>query len=67
MKIIPKKGIQKERVREMTVKKISRCNSCGKFFDSKRELREHINKIHRITDSKISEAGINKYDALSSQ
>jgi uncharacterized C2H2 Zn-finger protein len=51
----------------MTGKKISRCNSCGKFFDSKRELREHIDKNHRITDSKISKAGINKYDVLSSQ
>jgi hypothetical protein len=44
----------------MTIKKASRCNSCGKFFDSKRELREHIDKNHRITASKISEAGINK-------
>jgi uncharacterized C2H2 Zn-finger protein len=58
-------GIQK--MREMTGKKISRCNSCGKYFDSKRELRKHIDKKHRITDSKISESRINKYDALSSQ
>jgi hypothetical protein len=58
-------GIQK--MREMTGKKISRYNSRGKFFDSKRELRQHIDKKHRITDSKITEAGINKYDALSSQ
>ena len=34
--------------------KISRCNSCGEFFNSKRELREHIDKNHRITDSKVS-------------
>jgi hypothetical protein len=32
---------------------ISRCNSCGKFLDSKRELREHIDKNHRITNSKM--------------
>ncbi len=32
---------------------ISRCITCGQFFDSKRELREHIDKNHRITDSKI--------------
>ncbi|MDQ3835565.1 MAG: hypothetical protein M3270_01345 [Thermoproteota archaeon] len=33
--------------------KISRCNSCGNFFESKKELKVHIDKIHRITDSKI--------------
>jgi hypothetical protein len=33
--------------------KISRCNSCGKFFDSKKELKVHIDEIHRITDSKM--------------
>jgi uncharacterized C2H2 Zn-finger protein len=33
--------------------KISRCNSCGQFFDAKRKLKEHIDKNHRITDSKI--------------
>ncbi len=33
--------------------KVSRCNACGKFFDSKRELREHIDKTHRITNSKL--------------
>lgn len=36
--------------------KISRCNSCGEFFNSKRELREHIDKNHRITDSKVAAA-----------
>jgi hypothetical protein len=36
--------------------KISRCNSCGEFFNSKRELREHIDKNHRITDSKVATA-----------
>jgi uncharacterized C2H2 Zn-finger protein len=34
--------------------KISRCNSCGEFFNSKRELREHIDKNHRITNSKVA-------------
>ena len=33
--------------------KISRCSSCGQFFDSKRELKGHIDKNHRITNSKI--------------
>ncbi len=33
--------------------KISRCNICGKFFDSKKELKKHKNKDHRITASKI--------------
>jgi hypothetical protein len=33
--------------------KISRCRICDEFFDSKIELREHIDKNHRITNSKI--------------
>jgi hypothetical protein len=33
--------------------KISQCIICGEFFDSKRELKEHKDKDHRITDSKI--------------
>jgi hypothetical protein len=33
--------------------KISRCNICGKFFDSKRALKEHIDKNHRVTNSKM--------------
>ena len=37
---------------EMTGK-ISQCNSCRSFFDSKTRLKEHIDKNHRITDSKI--------------
>jgi uncharacterized C2H2 Zn-finger protein len=39
--------------RYMTTGKISRCNICGKFFDSKKELKEHKDKNHRITDSKM--------------
>jgi uncharacterized C2H2 Zn-finger protein len=31
---------------------ISRCNICGEFFNSKKELRDHKDKNHRITDSK---------------
>ena len=34
--------------------KISQCNSCARFFDSKKALKEHIDKTHRITDSKIA-------------
>jgi uncharacterized C2H2 Zn-finger protein len=33
--------------------KISRCNICGHFFNSKRELKEHKDKNHRITNSKV--------------
>jgi len=32
---------------------ISRCIICGQFFDSKRELRDHKDKAHRITNSKM--------------
>ena len=35
----------------------SRCYACGEFFDSKRKLKEHIDKNHRITDSKIIHGG----------
>ena len=35
--------------------KISRCNICEQFFDSKKELKEHKHRNHRITDSKIIE------------
>jgi hypothetical protein len=31
---------------------ISRCIICGKFFGSKKELREHKDSNHRITNSK---------------
>lgn len=36
--------------------KISRCNSCGEYFDAKKLLREHIDKNHRITNYKIRRA-----------
>ncbi len=32
---------------------ISRCIICGQFFDSKWELRDHKDKVHRITNSKM--------------
>jgi hypothetical protein len=32
---------------------ISRCNICYDFFNSKRELKEHKDKNHRITNSKL--------------
>jgi C2H2-type zinc finger len=35
---------------------ISRCNICGKFFDSKKELRKHKDKNHRISNSKLMAA-----------
>ncbi|MDQ4016696.1 MAG: hypothetical protein M3136_13140 [Thermoproteota archaeon] len=45
--------------------KISKCNSCGKFFNSKRELKNHIDKNHRITNSKMA-VGKTKHVALNS-
>jgi hypothetical protein len=45
--------------------KISKCNSCGKFFNSKRELKNHIDKNYRITNSKMA-AGTTKHAALNS-
>ena len=45
--------------------KISKCNSCGKFFNSKRELKNHIDKNHRITNSKMA-AGTTKHAAFNS-
>lgn len=35
--------------------KISRCNICHKFFNSKRELKVHKNKEHRITTAKLAQ------------
>jgi uncharacterized C2H2 Zn-finger protein len=35
--------------------KISRCNICGKFFNSRREMKEHKDKSHRIAGSKVVE------------
>ncbi len=37
--------------------RISRCHACSESFDSKRKLKEHIDKNHRITDSKIIHGG----------
>ena len=34
---------------------ISRCIICGQFFDSKKELREHKDKSHRITNAKLAQ------------
>jgi hypothetical protein len=33
--------------------KISRCTICGQFFNSKRELKEHKDANHRITNSRM--------------
>jgi hypothetical protein len=43
---------KEERVYQMA-NIISRCNICDDFFNSKRELRDHKDKNHRITDSKM--------------
>jgi hypothetical protein len=43
---------------------ISRCNICGQFSDSKKELKEHKDKNHRITDLKMPEVeGITNQEA----
>ena len=34
--------------------KISRCNICGEFLDSKIGLKRHKDKKHRITASRIT-------------
>jgi uncharacterized C2H2 Zn-finger protein len=34
---------------------ISKCIMCGQFFDSKKELKEHIDKSHRITNAKLTQ------------
>jgi hypothetical protein len=41
------------------VNKITKCEICGRFFDSKKQLKEHKDKNHRITDSKI-DAGVKR-------
>jgi hypothetical protein len=38
--------------------KISRCSICSEFFDSKKELKDHKDKNHRIAGSKMAAAGI---------
>lgn len=45
--------------------KISRCNICGEFLNSKKELKRHRDKNHRITAPKTL-AGITKLAASSS-
>ena len=36
-----------------TTSKISRCHICGEFFQSKKELKDHKDRNHRIINSKI--------------
>jgi uncharacterized C2H2 Zn-finger protein len=31
----------------------SKCTMCDRYFQSKKALREHINKEHRITNTKM--------------
>lgn len=31
----------------------SRCGACGRFFESRKALRQHIDKEHRITNEKF--------------
>jgi hypothetical protein len=45
--------------------KISRCNICGEFLNSKRELKRHIDRSHRITGPKTI-TGITEFTAISS-
>jgi uncharacterized C2H2 Zn-finger protein len=34
--------------------KISRCNICGEYFQSKKELKHHKGKDHRIAAPKVT-------------
>ena len=45
--------------------KVSQCNICNTILDSKKKLREHKDRTHRITDSKIA-AEITKLAVLTS-
>jgi hypothetical protein len=46
----------------------SRCIICGQFFDSKKQLRNHKDKDHRITNSKIViSANVEKTNQLGRQ
>ena len=47
------------------VNRISRCNICGDFFKSKKGLKSHKSKEHRISAPKII-AGMNEATALNS-
>ncbi|HEU4823767.1 MAG TPA: hypothetical protein VFS97_10120 [Nitrososphaeraceae archaeon] len=44
------------------MKKISRCNICGEFFDSKRALKDHKDRNHRVTNSRM--VGVRKNQNL---
>jgi C2H2-type zinc finger len=48
-------------------RRISRCIICGKLFGSRKELREHKDKNHRITNSKIVPGGTKDADSSSSE
>jgi ribosomal protein L32 len=39
---------------------VSKCNSCGEFFNSKTELKEHKDRNHRITNSKMAAGSITR-------
>ena len=46
--------MSEEKKREIYfMNKISRCNICGEFFNSKKDMKEHKDNNHRITNSKI--------------
>ncbi len=38
----------------MTVSKISKCDICGRFFDSKKDLKDHIDQNHRLKDHNMT-------------
>jgi uncharacterized C2H2 Zn-finger protein len=44
--------MKKKRERDI-MNKISKCNICGEFFNSKKDMKEHKDNDHRITNSKI--------------
>lgn len=38
----------------MNVYKISKCDICGRFFDSRKDLKDHIDQNHRLTDHNMT-------------
>jgi hypothetical protein len=40
------------------VNKTSRCRICGKFFDSKKKLKNHIDEAHRVAGHMIVSSGV---------
>ena len=40
--------------KEKMVSKVSKCHICKKFFDSKKDLKDHMDRDHRIVDQNMA-------------